>query len=512
MEVKLAKLTKGMKNFLYEDVLPNYIIYSKKMKYAFCTACQREVKIDFSKAEHKAETRCPLCKKKAFYKAEHYIRGTFEDFGCGIIYTKEDCCVVVRHFDVKKIYTNLGTVKYYNAEETLQEYFNKNGWVKGFDRTYYHGWRKLNIRQFDNLKGLKGHPCYHILFGWDYINTYTGNLKSVIKGTPWEYSCLDKIYQIKDKHNYWDVPRTFLLDYLKCPIAEYLYKVGFTNLCQYMTFCGTLPLDTTQKSIMNILAVNKENWKALLKNGNPDRFELKKRQRMSQYNLSESEYDLYEKYFEDRHNLWSYHFNQVNERTDYDAFKQYYTKSLHKLDKYIQSQEHFDMRTYEDHLRMCSDLGYDMENTFIIFPKNLIQEHQIVVQRWNEVHNAQEREKAKKRNEEYVALRDTYRTLYSFEENDLQIVVPNGCEDICAEGQNLRHCVGTYIDKVCKGISIILFVRKITDLALSYYTMELRGNKIIQCRGFKNGGMTDEVRQFITDFARQKNISMESVA
>lgn len=517
MDIKLAKLTKGMNNFLYKDVLPDYIVYSKKMKYAFCTACQREVEIDFSQARHKEETKCPLCKRKAFYKAEHYIKGAFEDFGCGIIYTKEDDCIVVRHFDVKKIYSNLGHIKFFTASETLQEYFNENGWVKGFDRTtnYYSGkdvWRKLNIRQVSNLKGIAGMPCYHILLNWKYINTYKGNIKNVIKGTPWEKSCLDKIYKLGDPHNYYDVPRTFLLDYLKCPLAEYLYKVGFYNLCQYFTFCGVLPTNPKGTTILNILGVNKENWKALLKNGNPDKMELKKRQRMSQYNLDEKEYELFEKYIENRKEIYSFNFNLLNGTTLYDELYKYYTKTLYKLDKYAQTQKDFKIGTYIDHLRMCHDLGYDMNNTFIIFPADLQREHQVVIQRWNEIKNAEAREKAKKRNNEYVALRDKYLEQFAFAENDLQIVVPNGCEDICAEGQNLHHCVGTYIDKVCKGISIILFIRKINDLALSYYTMELREDRIIQCRGFDNKDMTDKVKRFIRDFAKQKNIKTNNVA
>lgn len=517
MDIKLAKLTKGMKNFLYKEVLPDYIIYSKKMKYAFCTACQREVEIDFSQARHREETECPLCKRKAFYKAEHYIRGAFEDFGCGIIYTKEDDCIVVRHFDVKKIYTNLGNVKYYSAKETLQEYFDSTGWVKGFDRTtdYYNGsdvWRKLNIRKVTNLKGREGMPCYHILFNWQYINTYKGNLRNVVKGTPWEKSCIDKIYKLNDPHHYYDVPRTFLLDYLKCPLAEYLYKVGFYDLCQYFTFCGMIPSDPKKTTILDILGVNKANWEALLRNGNPDRMELKKRQRMSQYNLNESEYELFEKYIEDRKEILSYRFNILNDATSYDELRKHYHKTLYKLDKYAQTQKDFKIGTYIDYVRMCDDLGYKMNNTFILFPADLQREEQVVIQRWNELNNKEEREKAKRRNDEYVVLRDEYLKRFEFEENNLQIVVPNGCEDICAEGQNLRHCVGTYIDRVCKGISIILFVRKITDLALSYYTMELRDNRIIQCRGFDNQGMPDDVKQFIRDFAKQKNIKTNNVA
>lgn len=503
LNIKEMKLTKSMENFLYNDVTPHYIIFSKKMKKAHCTHCDSDVEVDFNMANHNKETKCPKCKARALWKAEHYIRYGFEDNGCGIFYTKEDDCIVVHHFEIKKCYNKFGKVTFYNSKEALREYFNKNGWVKGFDNTWDYGWKKLNIRQYDNFKGRAGEPCYHINFNWNYISTYTKNIRYVIKGTPWEHSCLDKIYKLKDNHHYWDVPKVFLRDYLINPVAEYLYKVGFYALCEHMVFNGSIPCNHKEKSLMNILCVNKEQWKELLKNGNPDLDELRKRQRMTQYGFDEQEFEIFNKYFEDD-SLYRYY--RPNSHTSYDELKPLYRKTLYQLDKYAISEKDFHIGEYIDYLDMSNKLGDDLNSTFILFPKDFKKAHNEMVRRWNANKQKIAMEQAKKRNEEYAKMRDEYIKSFSFEENNYKIIVPNGCDDICKEGQNLHHCVGTYVDKVCKGISIILFVRDVTNLAKSFYTLELQGDRMIQCRGKNNTDMTPEVKNFIFNFAKQKHL------
>lgn len=501
VEVKDMKLTKAMKHFLYQDVLPHYIIYSPKMNRAYCTACQSDVDADLTRARHLGPTECPKCKAKAIWRAERYIRSGFEDTGRGIIYEKESDNIVIHMFELHKCYSHWGTVTYFHRHECLREYFGKNGWIKGFD--YQSGWKKLNLREMGNMKGPAGEPCYHILFNWkcSNTNTYTKNIRYVIKGTPWEHSCLDKIYNLGDPHHYWDVGRTFLKDYLTCPLAEYLYKVGFYNLCQRFVFIASIPCDCTKKTIQDILCVNKEHWKALLENGNPTVEELEMRQRMTQYGFTKEEYDIFKKYFDT-----GYYKFKPNSRTLYDSLKPLYTKSLYKLDKYITTQTNFHIDGYIDYLNMSKELGDDMNSTFILFPKNYHQAHDEATRRWNEKKNAIAIEKAKARNKEYNKMKDEYNKLFTFEENNLKIVVPDGCDDICREGQNLHHCVGTYIDRVCKGLSVILFVRDMKDLTKSFYTLELQGNEMIQCRGQNNKDMTPKVQKFITDFAAQKNL------
>ena len=501
------KLNKKHWHFLYESILPDYLVYSKKDKYAFCTFCQLKVDVDFKSLRPSAFINCPSCNRKLILKPQGRMKNGFQDTGCGIFYDKEDDCVVVRHYDVIKAYNNKGRVTF-DFKEALREYFNKNGWVKGEDNTWEHGWKKLNLRRWSNMKGAAGQLCYHISCNWAYRNTYIDNIDEVLKGTPWEYSCLKEIYKLGDTHHYWDVPRSFLLGYLKSPVVEYLYKVGFTNLCKYQMFIGNVPMDAHQKTLPSILCVDKDNWKALLKNGNPDVEELKKRQIMSQYKFDEESYVIFEKHF------YNSYYYKPKGKTTWDYIKEKFPKSIIKYDQYVESyaMRHSTSSDYRDYLDMCHTLGYDMNNSFILFPKDFDKAHNEVIQKWREHNERKAIEEAKKRNSEYEELRKKYESLYDFEENDLKIVVPKGCDEICKEGQNLHHCVGTYVDRVCKGLSIILFVRQMSNLEQSFYTMELQNDVMIQCRGFGNKEVTDEVRNFIHDFADKKNLTMRCIA
>lgn len=493
------KITKSMIKFLSTKILPNYILYSKNEGYAFCTACQSEVNINaFKKTKPLLEVKCPHCKATAKMKAKGQTKYRFMDSGVGIILDKDDD-ICIRYFDVERVYNTDGSIFRFNYKECMREYFNDKGEYVTFDNV--DNWKKCNIRQYSNYKGREGDPVLHINTNWKYRNIYNGNMKSVIKNTPWQYSLMNEIFKLPDEHHYWNTVRVFLFDYLQSPVDEYLYKVGFKELCSYSVFTGYLPIDIKEKTLPKILMVNKDEYNKLLQNGNPTRKDLIKSQTISRYNLKDGEFEILDRCFPKEE------YGQPSVRNDYEQYKNLCGLSLKAFEKY-RSDVAFSLWEYFDYLRMCKDLGYDTKNTFVAFPKHFKEAHNDVVKKWNKQKNKLEREKAKKRNNEYYELRDKYTELYSFEENNLKIVVPNGCDDICAEGQKLHHCVGTYIDKVCKGISVILFVRDITNLAKSFYTMEIRDGEMIQCRGFGNKAVTPEVRTFIEDFAKQRNVKM----
>ena len=500
------EVSKSFVKFLMNDVLPDYMIYSRKENYAFCTHCQTQVNVDLSNSKPKDTIVCSKCKRTTILKAKGQTKYPFGDGGVGIMLDKDMC---VRYFDVHKTYQADGTLFSGTYKECLREYFDENGLKEAYDNSWNFGWKKCNIRRYSNYKGIAGEPIYHINVNWKYRNNYTKNLSKVIKGTLLEHSCMDKIFKLPDKHHYWDVMRAFIKEYVKCPASEYLYKVGFFKLVDYNTFDALLSLDRDAKTLPNILRVDKVNYKKLLTIGNPTVDDLRKYQEMSLHKIyTEDDYRIWEKYFKkDSHKMYyRYDTDPASE------FRKYFTKSWQQLEKYADKVINFNATTYTDYLKMCTDLGYDLKNTFVLFPKYLNDAHQRVVTEWNLKNNPKAREQAKARNAEYNELRDKYSEQYAFAEDNLQIVVPKGCEDICAEGQTLHHCVGTYIDKVCKGISIILFVRDINEIDASFYTMEVRQGEIIQCRGFQNKVVTPEVKSFITKFATQKKLVMDRIA
>lgn len=69
-------------------------------------------------------------------------------------------------------------------------------------------------------------------------------------------------------------------------------------------------------------------------------------------------------------------------------------------------------------------------------------------------------------------------------------------EELIKEGKFLSHCVGTYAERVAAGETAILFIRRIKEPDIPYYTLEYSGGRVVQNRGKKNCGRTEDVIRF----------------
>ena len=88
------------------------------------------------------------------------------------------------------------------------------------------------------------------------------------------------------------------------------------------------------------------------------------------------------------------------------------------------------------------------------------------------------------------------------------IILPKSANDLIKEGQDMHHCVGSYIEKMAEERSIILFLRLSIDLNTSYVTMEYNPitKSIIQIKSHYNEVATDDTIKYITKWAEEKNI------
>ena len=68
----------------------------------------------------------------------------------------------------------------------------------------------------------------------------------------------------------------------------------------------------------------------------------------------------------------------------------------------------------------------------------------------------------------------------------------------------MHHCVATYIDRVAKGETCILFIREKERKEEPFYTMEVRNGEVIQCRAKYNGEMTEPVKKLVNIFKTKK--------
>ena len=76
-------------------------------------------------------------------------------------------------------------------------------------------------------------------------------------------------------------------------------------------------------------------------------------------------------------------------------------------------------------------------------------------------------------------LRDNYekhKTAFEFAYGDYVVVLPQSGQDIVAEGQNMHHCVGTYVDRVVENSCYIVFIRHKDTPNKCYLTCQVHTN------------------------------------
>lgn len=151
---------------------------------------------------------------------------------------------------------------------------------------------------------------------------------------------------------------------------------------------------------------------------------------------------------------------------------------------------------YRDYINLMDKIGTPV-NESTIFPKDFDKAHNEAVDKFNAIKHEKDNGIYSKRLTTLIRLEKA-----SF---GLMIIVPKGLHEILREGRELHHCVGSYVDKVAKGETTILFVRKADDPEKPYFTMEYRDNKIIQLRGLRNQDAPKEVKAFVDQW--QSSIS-----
>ena len=90
----------------------------------------------------------------------------------------------------------------------------------------------------------------------------------------------------------------------------------------------------------------------------------------------------------------------------------------------------------------------------------------------------------------------------------MKVVIPKNTREIGIEGFKLRHCVASYIKDVINNKKTILFIRNKNQITIPYYTMEIVGKKITQCKGYRNCPRTEDVDLFLKSFAKNKKLTI----
>lgn len=146
--------------------------------------------------------------------------------------------------------------------------------------------------------------------------------------------------------------------------------------------------------------------------------------------------------------------------------------------RYHPGKDRYGWHDYIDYIREASQLGYDLTDDSVLYPKDIIDAHARTISQMRYAENEILRKAFRK------VVKDLRKL--AWETDDLLIRPAASQTELIREGKKLHHCVGSYAERMAKGETAIFLIRKKEDPKTPYYTLEFRQGKIVQCRTLRN--------------------------
>ena len=483
-----------------------YIFYTykkgaKTMK-GTCSHCLREVQV--KKPKHRESGMCPNCHSHITYIADGvFLRGQgFVDESRFAYLQPTRAGYCLRMFDLRRKYCTNFAERCYRKQDYIHE----------TERVFYsERHEQINAYKWGDFRQTGTYdwcpqyskPEYH------YINTYIyhGTLGSIAAKDP-----RMKYAQIPDiaKHCGTLHPTRLMSEPVRYPWVEYLVKLKLYKLVQSVVntendWCGAI--NREGQSLREILrGIGKEDIKRLQAiNVTPEALQVYQE-------IKENDKRIDDRTMQALNWMQSKMDNPLNIRKVINNFD----VPLHKAVKYVQNQragkrlsdypswdrgEHRVLNDiisdWADYLRECTQLGYDLSEQQICYPRNLAEAH-------TRTSTLIDHKKNKKYDKGVRSRARSLERLYKFEADGLLVRPPESAGEIIAEGKILHHCVGGYAQRHAEGGTTILFIRKTESPDTPYYTMEVSGTVINQCRGLRNCEKTKDVERFLAKWKKAK--------
>ena len=460
----------------------------KKQQYAYCTHCEAEFKADGLK--HNERTTCPKCRSKVMVRSGGMGRKYMIDTVYFVYYEKsikDPNVLIARGIQAQRDYR-------YDYTMVKTDYFLMAMYVfdaiKSESVMLKHSFYGNSFDRTGSICSLSG-PFEQRGARVGYSRE---SIEVAIKDTPFKYSTWEEYYC-------GDMTKFFEL-YTKYPIIEYLTKEGCEGLVRSKIDGGLTyrTINWRGKTIFKILKVNKQDLKQIKAKKINITFSFLKifqDARKRNWNLTLEEtilvakeylccYDSlqYELKYSSMKKLLNYFSKQFDNYNIYETGKHYYGKSSV-------------LSTFRDYISDCIKLGMDTTKDQVVFPKDLFIAHQNTIKQIKMV-----------KNQKFdVLIKDRAKILekYIFKCDGLMIRPAMSSQDLIDEGSALTHCVATnYTESYANGKTNILFIRKTSELDKSYYTIEIKQDKIIQVHGKNNRSPSVDVQEFIKAFTSKK--------
>lgn len=474
-------------------LLSRYIfVNSGKNRTGYCTHCRNTFPVE-APVKQDGQGECPVCFSKCKYKKAWLGRKTLIDTACILHCQKSvlDPFVVTVEWlyvtrDYREEFKNVST-EYTAVARFIYDYENK------ICQKIECGWSNKWFAEggFSTPSFLQNR-CF---MSRSIMNE---TFEDGISGTPFQYSGWQR-------YDYEAVLK-YLPLVAKYPSVEILTKAGLENfvlakIYGHKTFSA---INWSQSKLHHIFKMSKQDFQ-LLREDNlvfslyQTKEFLFKAWVIQQWRKEKSKMNI------DELQNYMKSFAVIDDMKTLNFIRKF--ASIHRLFNYANKQfekdeKHFIRRhqvliTWRDYLMDCQRLKIHIDEA-IIFPKSLRKAHEETIKRVKHYEDELMRKKAKERYEKIKH--------YEFELGQLKIVVPYTPKEIIDEGNKLSHCVGGYAQRHVDGKTTILFIRNIKEPDESFYTLEVKNEKVLQVRGVKNKPATEDVQTFIEEFKKQKLI------
>lgn len=477
----------GFTKWIREEILArdNVLLYKPGNTRGFCYRCRKKVTAE-SYADRFSQQKCypttcpncgetvrPVLEGGALWDAD-YINNvaTLQKDARGILW--------IRHFHILR---NEAFIPSRDIKE-ISRYAIRDGhvakWMKEINERM--GWSamsrciKFTLDDWTHTKNVTD------VFDGSYEFFLPKNWKKLLSGTCLQYLDLEEYLNYDNRvqvnrydgsyiTTYKNVIR-HMVDWARYPAVEKLWKSGFTTIVLQKEFG-----DAKSRSISW-----KQNTieKAL---GFPLRFCSRDRREMQIW-----EADVYKR-------LWNAHkkgklsepeIHLVHDialkRPLYLIMEIIETVPAGKAIKYLESEAHSGLVnpyiTYRDYLKDCIKLNLDLANEQVMFPKNLYKAHQDTIRMIEYEKNEAERAQFEKQVKKLMR--------FAFHDRGMFIRPAADAAELIVEGKTLHHCVGSYASQMASGKTAIFFVRTEEKPDKPFFTLELRGTNVIQCRTLNN--------------------------
>ncbi len=456
-----------------------YLFYNHKKLEAYCSACKERSKTNM-KSVHNRIVTCPACGRKIMAKSWNRQK-SLVDIGRAALIQKIPEGIIIRKFHCRKelILEKDWEEKLIISEDSRRLYTRELNPVRDYEYEYFktHGPLRWCKSQYINVS--------------ERAVVYPGNLCEVRKDTKLA-----------------DIPLEIMLNREKGERVNIESLLHPGRMVGYLIHAGLtrLAMDKLEGGLKNVNEKAESAGEALGIDGN-------RIHRLKECDGGRIALEWLQCEQKTGRKIPQETLNNLQERglrrgdlEDILCCGITPQRVLNYLDKQGRGQREV-LTEWKDYLNMATREGMDLNDDIVRFPKDLRRRHNELVERENDRKNKEKLKEYRKINKKIQKhLPEAAR--YYWEDKDYMIVPAAKCEELVREGQMLHHCVGAstnYMEKMAKGISWILFLRRKEDLEDPWYTIEIdmKTDQIFQWySSYDRRPDKEKVRKILNKFQR----------